>query len=194
MGGPARDLRTAKIGHTNARSHRRRLPRSKCEFWIDGPAANPLPESGRGLSPLRDRCQGAWANFAVAFAGNFHTQRGLSVALRPPTTPPRCEWRPPDGSAGIRLGGRPCCADPRSRLPSGHYAAARAANEEARAHVLPPRFDRRTRVAASAGRRLGRCWLAQPAMTSRMRNRSGRLVMGSGVKEAPCPSPFPVVL
>ena len=106
MGGPARDLRTAKIGHTNARSHRRRLPRSKCEFWIDGPAANPLPESGRGLSPLRDRCQGAWANFAVAFAGNFHTQRGLSVALRPPTTPPRCEWRPPDGSAGIRLGGR----------------------------------------------------------------------------------------
>jgi len=28
MGGPARDLRTAKFGPTNARAHRRRLPRS----------------------------------------------------------------------------------------------------------------------------------------------------------------------
>jgi hypothetical protein len=50
-------------------------PAQLFEFFDWRTAANPLPEGGGGLSPFRDWCQGADANFARRFQGNFDTHR-----------------------------------------------------------------------------------------------------------------------
>jgi hypothetical protein len=143
MGGPARDLRTAKIGHTNPRSHRRRLPCSSANSGLTDPLQIRCPKAGEvyhhSVIDAKGRGHALPSVFRWKFLYPTGVRCGTSSAHNPAATrmATTCQQRAP--GPGFPC----CCADPTSKLLHPNCCAVIAPRREPRnhdacSHALPP--------------------------------------------------------